>query len=80
MKFTITRVYGHSPREYKLEKKGFDIEYLGDAEDNFEDAKIEIDNILELLRLVDKLQEPIIIHCKQISGDRELEIYDDYRE
>lgn len=74
MKFTLTRVWG-SPRKYKLEKKGFDIKYLGN-----EDVNIEIDSIEELQRLVDELQEPIIIDRKQISGDWELEIYDDYRE
>lgn len=81
MKFTITRVWGNSPRKYKLEEKGFDIEYLGDAEADYEDANIEIDSMEELQRLVDELQEPIIIDRKRIdSGDWELEIYDDYRE
>ena len=81
MKFTLKRVCGHSPRKYKLEQEGFDIYYLGDAEDDYEDATIEIDNISDLLRLVDELQEPVIIDRKRIdSGDWELEIYDDYRE
>lgn len=80
MKFTLTRVYGNSPRKYKLEKKGFDIEYIGGTGDYYEDANIEIDSIEELQRLVDELQEPIIIDHEQISGDWELEIYDDYRE
>ena len=81
MKFTLARVYGESPRKYKLEKKGFNIEYLGDAEDDYEDANIEIDSMEELQRLVDVLQEPIIIDRKRTdSDDWELEIYDDYRE
>lgn len=80
MRFLLARVYGYTPRSYKLERKGFKIEYSGNKGDDFEEAQIEISSLEELLKLVDELREPIIITHRIHSDNFEIEIYDDYRE